>query len=103
MKNSHLCSSNINRNQVGLLVVGSGPRAVEVVNSMSDRLGGATVVASAVVPDSVPAIQEKLLQWSDSDHLHLILTTGLSPSPSSSLTNSSLNFATRSSFKRLCP
>jgi gephyrin len=33
-------------------------------------------VATAVVPDSVPAIQEKLLQWSDSDHLHLILTTG---------------------------
>ncbi len=72
---------------------------------MSDRLGGATVVATAVVPDSVPAIQEKLLQWSDSDHLHLILTTGLAPSPSSSssLTNSSLNVASRSSFKRLCP
>lgn len=78
---------------------------MEVVNSVSDRLGGATVVATAVVPDSVPAIQEKLLQWSDSDHLHLILTTGLAPSPSSSssLTNSSLNVASRSSFKRLCP
>lgn len=86
-------------------MVCSGPRAVEVVNSVSDRLGGATVVATAVVPDSVPAIQEKLLQWSDSDHLHLILTTGLAPSPSSSssLTNSSLNVASRSSFKRLCP
>lgn len=78
---------------------------MEVVNSVSDRLGGATVVATAVVPDSVRAIQEKLLQWSDSDHLHLILTTGLAPSPSSSssLTNSSLNVASRSSFKRLCP
>ena len=31
----------------------SGPRAISVVNSSSEKLGGATVVATAVVPDDV--------------------------------------------------
>lgn len=55
----------------------SGPRAVEVINSVSERLGGASVVATSVVPDSVEAIQEVLKRWSDVDHVNLILTTGL--------------------------
>ena len=54
----------------------SGPRAVEVINSVSERLGGASVVATSVVPDSVGAIQEVLTRWSDVDHVNLILTTG---------------------------
>ncbi|KAG0570477.1 hypothetical protein KC19_6G165500 [Ceratodon purpureus] len=54
----------------------SGPRAVEVINNVSERLGGASVVATAVVPDSVEAIQEVLTRWSDVDHINLILTTG---------------------------
>jgi molybdopterin biosynthesis enzyme MoaB len=51
---------------------------VEVINSVSERLGGASVVATSVVPDSVEAIQEVLTRWSDVDHVNLILTTGMS-------------------------
>lgn len=65
----------------------SGPRAVEVIQSVSDRLGGATIAATSVVPDDVVAIQEVLKRWSDVDHLNLILTTG------SSLTLNSLSGA----------
>lgn len=54
----------------------SGPRAVEVITSVSERLGGASVVASSVVPDDVEAIQEVLKRWSDIDKVNLILTTG---------------------------
>lgn len=56
----------------------SGPRAVEVIKGVSERLGGATVVATSVVPDNVEAIQEVLKIWSDVDHVNLILTTGSS-------------------------
>jgi len=60
----------------------SGPKAVEVINGVAERLGGASVVATSVVPDSVEAIQEVLKRWSDVDHVNLILTTGiLSMSP----------------------
>ncbi|CAL5014364.1 unnamed protein product [Urochloa decumbens] len=53
-----------------------GPRAVSVVNSSSEKLGGATVVATAVVPDEVDKIKGILVQWSDIDHVNLILTLG---------------------------
>ncbi|KAL5674809.1 hypothetical protein ACJX0J_010940, partial [Zea mays] len=52
----------------------SGPRAVSVVNSSSEKLGGATVVAPAVVLDEVDKIKDILIQWSDIDHVNLILT-----------------------------
>ncbi|KAL6976527.1 calnexin Cnx1 [Sarracenia purpurea var. burkii] len=54
----------------------SGPRAVSVINSSSERLGGAKVVATAVVPDEVPKIKEVLQRWSDVDKVDLILTLG---------------------------
>lgn len=60
---------------------------MEVIQSVSDRLGGATIAATSVVPDDVVAIQEVLKRWSDVDHLNLILTTG------SSLTLNSLSGA----------
>ncbi|KAL6978016.1 calnexin Cnx1 [Sarracenia purpurea var. burkii] len=56
--------------------VPSGPRAVSVINSSSERLGGAKVVATAVVPDEVPKIKEVLQRWSDVDKVDLILTLG---------------------------
>ncbi|KAK7819696.1 molybdopterin biosynthesis protein cnx1, partial [Quercus suber] len=54
----------------------SGPRAVSVVNSSSERLGGARVVATAVVPDEVSKIKDVLQRWSDIDKMDLILTLG---------------------------
>ncbi|KAL2557340.1 Molybdopterin biosynthesis protein CNX1 [Forsythia ovata] len=54
----------------------SGPRAVSVVNSSSEKLGGANVVATAVVPDEVPKIKEYLKRWSDVDKMDLVLTLG---------------------------
>ncbi|KAF7004179.1 hypothetical protein CFC21_019422 [Triticum aestivum] len=54
----------------------SGPRAVSVVNSSSEKLGGAVVVATAVVPDEVDKIKEILVKWSDIDRVNLILTLG---------------------------
>ncbi|KAL6518700.1 calnexin Cnx1 [Orobanche hederae] len=54
----------------------SGPRAVSVVNSSSEKLGGAKVVATAVVPDEIPKIKEMLERWSDVDKMDLILTLG---------------------------
>ncbi|KAG1330826.1 molybdopterin biosynthesis protein CNX1 [Cocos nucifera] len=60
----------------------SGPRAISVVNSSSESLGGARVVAAAVVPDEADKIQDVLRKWSDVDKVDLILTlggTGFSP------------------------
>ena len=54
----------------------SGPRAVSVVNSSSEKLGGTVVVATAVVPDEVDKIKEILVKWSDVDRVNLILTLG---------------------------
>ncbi|CAI0452373.1 unnamed protein product, partial [Linum tenue] len=54
----------------------SGPRAISVVNSSSEKLGGATVVSTAVVPDDVGKIKDALLKWSDIDQVDLILTLG---------------------------
>ncbi|XP_062171703.1 molybdopterin biosynthesis protein CNX1 isoform X3 [Alnus glutinosa] len=54
----------------------SGPRAVSVVNSSSERLGGARVVATTVVPDDVSKIKDVLKRWSDVDKIDLILTLG---------------------------
>ncbi|MBA0745117.1 hypothetical protein Gogos_007707, partial [Gossypium gossypioides] len=53
-----------------------GPRAVSVVNSSSEKLGGAKVVATGVVSDDVGKIKEVLQRWSDIDKLDLILTLG---------------------------
>ncbi|GAB2274490.1 calnexin Cnx1 [Dionaea muscipula] len=52
----------------------SGPRAVTVVNSSSERLGGAKVVATAVVPDDTGKIKDILRRWSDVDKIDLIIT-----------------------------
>eukprot|EP00268_Persea_americana_P016741 TRINITY_DN1795_c0_g1_i4.p1 TRINITY_DN1795_c0_g1~~TRINITY_DN1795_c0_g1_i4.p1 ORF type:complete len:319 (-),score=76.27 TRINITY_DN1795_c0_g1_i4:437-1393(-) len=60
----------------------SGPRAISVVNSSSEKLGGARVFATAVVPDEVDKIQDCLKTWCDVDKVDLILTlggTGFSP------------------------
>ncbi|CAN1265940.1 Molybdopterin biosynthesis protein CNX1 [Linum perenne] len=54
----------------------SGPRAISVVNSSSEKLGGATVVFTAVVPDDVNKIKDVLLKWSDIEKVDLILTLG---------------------------
>ncbi|OAE30164.1 hypothetical protein AXG93_4295s1190 [Marchantia polymorpha subsp. ruderalis] len=54
----------------------SGPKAVDVVNNLSEKLGGAKVVATAVVSDTINEIQEVLKIWSDEEKVHLILTTG---------------------------
>ncbi|XP_068658754.1 molybdopterin biosynthesis protein CNX1 isoform X2 [Aristolochia californica] len=54
----------------------SGPRAVSVINSCSEKLGGARVSATAVVPDEVSKIQEVIQTWSDIDKVDLILTLG---------------------------
>ncbi|XVE79111.1 hypothetical protein DITRI_Ditri14bG0031700 [Diplodiscus trichospermus] len=54
----------------------SGPRAVSVVNSSSEKLGGAKVVATGVVSDDVGKIKEVLKRWSDVDKVDLVLTLG---------------------------
>lgn len=54
----------------------SGPRALSVISSLSEKLGGARVVAKAVVPDEVEKIKEALKDWSDVDRIDLILTLG---------------------------
>ncbi|CAM6129634.1 unnamed protein product [Calypogeia fissa] len=53
-----------------------GPRAVEVINQLSEKLGGAKVVSTAAVHDTITEIQEVLTKWSDHDQVHLIITTG---------------------------
>lgn len=59
------------------LQLNSGPRAVSVVNSSSERLGGARVVATAVAPDNVEKIQHILKTWSDIEKVDLIITLGM--------------------------
>lgn len=54
----------------------SGPRAISVINSLSEKLGGASVVATAVVPDEVAEIKSILQRWSDIEKMDLILTLG---------------------------
>lgn len=54
----------------------SGPRALSVISTLSEKLGGAHVVAKAVVPDEVEKIKEALKNWSDVDRIDLILTLG---------------------------
>ncbi|CAN6557432.1 unnamed protein product [Malus baccata var. baccata] len=54
----------------------SGPRAVSVVNSCSETLGGARVVSTAVVADDVSKIKDVLHRWSDIEQIDLILTLG---------------------------
>ncbi|KAJ4850811.1 calnexin Cnx1 [Turnera subulata] len=54
----------------------SGPRAVSVVNSSSEKLGGARVVSTAVVADNVSEIKAAIQRWSDIDRVDLILTLG---------------------------
>lgn len=46
------------------------------MNSSSEKLGGAKVVATAVVPDDVTQIKDILRKWSDVDEMDLILTLG---------------------------
>ncbi|KAK4855344.1 hypothetical protein QYF36_006283 [Acer negundo] len=54
----------------------SGPRAVSVINSSSEKLCGARVVATDVVPDDVAKIKDVLQRWSDVDKMNLIITLG---------------------------
>ncbi|KAK2431297.1 molybdopterin biosynthesis CNX1 protein / molybdenum cofactor biosynthesis enzyme CNX1 (CNX1) [Trifolium repens] len=54
----------------------SGPRAVSVINSSSERLGGARVAATSVVPDNIAKIQDILRRWSDNEQMDLIITLG---------------------------
>ncbi|KAM0004130.1 putative transferase [Helianthus debilis subsp. tardiflorus] len=54
----------------------SGPRAVSVVNSASEKLGGAMVATTAVVSDDIPNIKGILERWSDVEKMDLILTLG---------------------------
>ncbi|KAL9258047.1 Molybdopterin biosynthesis protein CNX1-like protein [Drosera capensis] len=54
----------------------SGPRAVAVVNSVSEKLGGAKVIATAVVPDETSKIKDILRRWTDVEKMDLILTLG---------------------------
>lgn len=54
----------------------SGPQAISVVNALSEKLGGASVVATAVVPDEVAEIKNILQRWSDVGKMDLILTLG---------------------------
>ena len=54
----------------------SGPKAIYVVNSSSKKLGGARVVAIAVVPDDLSKIKEILQKMSDVDRMDLILNLG---------------------------
>uniref|UniRef100_A0A7N0USY6 Molybdopterin biosynthesis protein CNX1 n=1 Tax=Kalanchoe fedtschenkoi TaxID=63787 RepID=A0A7N0USY6_KALFE len=54
----------------------SGPRAVAVVNSSAERLGGAKVAATAVVPDDIDKIKDTLQKWCDVEKMDLILTLG---------------------------
>lgn len=54
----------------------SGPRAVSVVNSFSDKMGGACIVATRVVPDDINMIKEVLQTWCDHDKIDLVLTLG---------------------------
>lgn len=48
-----------------------------MVDSSSEKLGGAKVVATAVVPDEVERIKDILQKWSDVDEIDLILTLGI--------------------------
>lgn len=48
-----------------------------MVNSSSEKLGGAKVIATAVVPDEVERIKDILQKWSDVDEMDLILTLGI--------------------------
>lgn len=54
----------------------SGPRAVSIVQASSEKLGGASIVATAVVSDDVSKIQDVLVKWCDVDKVDLILTLG---------------------------
>lgn len=54
----------------------SGPRAVSVVSSLSEKLGGARVAATGVVADEIEEIREILKKWSDVDKMDMILTLG---------------------------
>ncbi|KAG6590267.1 Molybdopterin biosynthesis protein CNX1, partial [Cucurbita argyrosperma subsp. sororia] len=60
----------------------SGPRAVSIVQTSSEKLGGVSIVATAIVSDDVSKIQDVLVKWCDIDKVDLILTlggTGFSP------------------------
>ena len=54
----------------------SGPWAISVVNSSSEKLGGARVFATAVVPNEADKIVDCLKKWCDIDKVDLILTLG---------------------------
>jgi molybdopterin adenylyltransferase len=51
----------------------SGPALAQAV---SERLPGAVVAATSIVPDDQAAISSALVEWSDRQQLDLILTTG---------------------------
>ena len=48
----------------------------ERIRALAAQLPDATIAASAIVPDEQAQISATLREWSDQQHLHLILTTG---------------------------
>ncbi|KAG5109564.1 hypothetical protein JHK82_038787 [Glycine max] len=52
-------------------------RLLWVLAQIKERLGGARVVATAVVPDNVAKIQDILRRWSDIEQMDLIITLEL--------------------------
>ena len=47
-----------------------------MIKNNSVKLGGATVIATAVVHDDISEIQQILKKWSDEDKVNLIITSG---------------------------
>lgn len=47
------------------------------MNSSSEKIGGAYVAATSVVPDEVDKIKDILQKWSDIDKVDLIITLGI--------------------------
>ncbi|KAJ8630364.1 hypothetical protein MRB53_023687 [Persea americana] len=65
-----------------LIAIEGWSKAISVVNSSSEKLGGARVFATAVVPNEADKIVDCLKKWCDIDKVDLILTlggTGFSP------------------------
>jgi molybdenum cofactor synthesis domain-containing protein len=68
--------------RVGILTVSDKGHAGERADTAGPELGLLLnqeifqVAATGLVPDTQEAIVAQLVQWSDQDHLHLILTTG---------------------------
>ena len=52
----------------------SGPSLKKLIEE--DKLLPGHVISTAIVADETQQIKEKLIEWSDRDHLDVIITTG---------------------------